>query len=94
MSKEIYNSLFVPALETPIKTLDLPIAGRGYSAESVKLIFEFVNFANKINLKKKSSVAELMDDSDGDATVRYLVAVKRLAQLIAGLATGQFFKPL
>jgi hypothetical protein len=38
----------------------------------------------KINLKKKSSVAELMDDSDGEATVRYLVAVKRLAQLIAG----------
>ena len=25
---------FKPAIETPIKTLDLPIAGRGYSADA------------------------------------------------------------
>ncbi|MGE0680067.1 MAG: DUF262 domain-containing protein [Candidatus Binatia bacterium] len=84
LAREIYDTLFVPALETPIKTLDLPIAGRGYSAESVKLIFEFMNFANKVNLKKKNAIAELTDDLDGSATVQYLVAVKRLAQLIAG----------
>ena len=38
---------FVPPLETPIKTLDLPVAGRGYSADSLKLILDVVEFVNK-----------------------------------------------
>jgi hypothetical protein len=85
VAREIYDILFVPALEVPIKTLDLPIAGRGYSADSVKLIFDFVNLANKINLKAKKAVVELPADDDGSTTVKFLGNVKRLAQLISGL---------
>jgi hypothetical protein len=79
----VYQILFVPELETPIKTLDLPIAGRGYSADSVRLIFDFVNLANKINPRAKKPL-EVPDDEDGSATVRFLSNVKRLAQLISG----------
>ncbi|MGA8095886.1 MAG: DUF262 domain-containing protein [Steroidobacteraceae bacterium] len=42
LAKDVYADLFVPPLETPIKTLDLPVAGRGYSAETMKLILEAV----------------------------------------------------
>ncbi|MGB7171127.1 MAG: DUF262 domain-containing protein, partial [Acidobacteriaceae bacterium] len=48
LAKDVYADLFVPPLETPIKTLDLPVAGRGYSAETMKLILDFVEFVNPI----------------------------------------------
>jgi hypothetical protein len=48
IARDVYEVFFRPAIETPIKTLDLPIAGRGYSADSVKMIFDLVNVVNKI----------------------------------------------
>jgi hypothetical protein len=33
LAKEIYDDLFIPPLETPIKTLDLPVAGRSYTSD-------------------------------------------------------------
>ena len=81
-AKQIYDILFAPALETPIKTLDLPVAGRGYSAESVRLVFDFVNLAN--GLKSIKAQAALADDRDGQATLKFLRKVKRIASRISG----------
>ena len=49
IAKEVYDLIFKPSLDSVIKTADLPIAGRGYSADSVKMIFEFVNFVNNLH---------------------------------------------
>jgi hypothetical protein len=82
LAKEIYDILFIPSLEAPIKTLDLPVAGRGYSAESVKLVFEFVNFANGLTSTKK--LQELNADTDGSETLKYLKRVRSLSARISG----------
>ncbi|WP_434717183.1 DUF262 domain-containing protein (plasmid) [Paraburkholderia sp. A1BS-2L] len=87
LAREIYDNLFTPVLETPIKTLDLPVAGRGYSAESVKLVFDFVNLANSLSLRGKQE-DDLEDDLSGDETVRFLKSVKRLSNLISGAHPG------
>ena len=79
VAREIYEMLFVPAIEEPLKTLDLPVAGRGYSPDSVEMVYELVNFVNRVPIK-----AELSDDTDGSQTLSYLRAVKRTASLIAG----------
>jgi hypothetical protein len=79
ISREIYEMLFVPAIEEPLKTLDLPVAGRGYSPDSVKMVYELVNFVNRVPAK-----SELEDDTDGSRTLAYLKAVRRSASLIAG----------
>jgi hypothetical protein len=55
IAKNTYDSLFVPPLQTPIKTLDLPVAGRGYSQETVKLILDFVEFVNSQPSQSPSS---------------------------------------
>jgi len=34
-AKEINELLFTPTLRSPIKTLDLPVAGRGYSSQAL-----------------------------------------------------------
>jgi hypothetical protein len=44
---QIYDDVFIPPLETPIKTLDLPVAGRGYSQESLRLILDIIEFVNR-----------------------------------------------
>lgn len=66
-AKTINSLLFTPELRTPIKTLDLPIAGRGYSSQTLPLVFDFVNIANEV--KDESTV---QDDPDGSLTIDYL----------------------
>jgi hypothetical protein len=98
-AKDVYNILFKPILESPIKTLDLPIAGHGYSANAFKMILDLVNLINGVtpgmwNEGKPSRrrVANLdnvlKDDADGSVTVLYLEKVKKAAQLISGTYAG------
>lgn len=81
IAKEIYDTLFVPALESPIKTLDLPVAGRGYSGESVKLIFDFINLSNGLVLAQKK-LKPLSDDTDGSQTINFLKTSQRIIDRI------------
>lgn len=81
-AKEIYDIFFEPSIELPIKTLELPVAGRGYSATSFQLVFELVNFVNKCELGK------LPDDTDGSETIKYLMRIKKVASRISGDSPG------
>lgn len=83
-----FKDLFTPSLEEPIKTLDIPVAGRGYSAETLPLIFELVNLANEIKVvdaaKKRNTEKPLDADRDGAATSQFLYNTRRLVRLISG----------
>jgi hypothetical protein len=92
-AKAINGSMFVPKLTTPIKTLDLPIAGRGYSAQTLPLVFELVNLANDSNAPKvrkrkpsssPNSAGELAPDGDGTTTLRFLRNTKSIVDRISG----------
>lgn len=78
-AKAINELLFAPALRTPIKTLDLPVAGKGYSAQTLPLIFEFVNLAS-------TAKQELMNkpDATGDLTLKSLKDCRRIANRLSG----------
>ncbi|HEY1686146.1 MAG TPA: DUF262 domain-containing protein [Tepidisphaeraceae bacterium] len=96
IAKEIYEDLFVPPLDTPIKTLDLPVAGRSYSADSMGMILDFVEFVNrnrnpgidppKPRRKRKLDIlaATMTNDEDGSTTIQFLKNVRRASSLIAG----------
>jgi hypothetical protein len=79
LAKEIHQILFRPRLETPIKTLDLPIAGKLYSPHTLPLVFEFVNITNNLPANFKEV---LKDDENGDATIQYLRQSRKVAQRI------------
>ncbi|MFG3644531.1 HNH endonuclease family protein [Micromonospora sp. NPDC047762] len=102
LGKEVYDLIFKPNVETSIKTADLPVAGRGYSSDSLKMVFELVNFVNKLtpdmwresdSKTTKSRVtapgpSHLTDDADGSETIRFMRAVRRVAGRISGNGPG------
>lgn len=76
LSDEINKVFFLPKLKNPVKTLDLPIGGKGYSTTSPLLIFEFVNLVNK----KYQNIES--DDLDGSYTLEVLKRSRKIAYLI------------
>lgn len=76
LAKEINAVLFAPKLQTPIKTLDIPIGGKNYSAQTLPLILEFVNIVNDISADFKQT---LDDDFVGDKTVKFLINTRKVA---------------
>ena len=99
LSRDIYEALFKPILESPIKTVDLPIAGQGYSADTFKMILDLVNLVNDVSpamwrqreprgKRKEDTIPILADDIDGLATVKFLKGVRDAARLISGTYAG------
>lgn len=80
IAKGVNDLLFAPALRTPIKTLDLPVAGKGYSAQTLPLVFEYVNLVNSV----KADALPAEDDT-GDATYAMLKVCKKIIDRISGL---------
>lgn len=77
LAEQINDILFKPSLKTPLKTLDIPVAGKSFSSQSQMLILEFVNTVNEI-----TNNSELADDNDGDETIKFLKNCLKIAQLI------------
>ncbi|HBG28518.1 MAG: hypothetical protein A2Y10_07215 [Planctomycetes bacterium GWF2_41_51] len=76
LASEINEILFSPKLQTPIKTLDIPIGGKLYSAQSLPLILDFVNIVNGIESFSKT---DLENDPSGEKTIDILKKTRKVA---------------
>ncbi|WP_075734205.1 HNH endonuclease [Streptomyces acidiscabies] len=97
-AKEVYELIFKPTIDLSIRSTDLPIAGQGYSADSLKMVFELVNFVNKLRpemwrsgtgsrkrtTSNQGTIDALADDFDGTTTIEFMRTTKRAAMKIAG----------
>ncbi|MCK4798985.1 MAG: DUF262 domain-containing protein [Spirochaetes bacterium] len=79
LADEIHDILFSPKLDTPIKTLDIPLGGKNYSAQTLPLILDFVNIVNNISSDFKETLA---NDTTGERTTKYLKRVRQIARII------------
>lgn len=80
IGSQIHEALFLPPMgDMPIKSSDVPVAGRGYN--TLPFAFDLVNLANGVKVadstSSKSAPDELEIDDDGSATVTYLENVHR-----------------
>jgi hypothetical protein len=75
LAAEINKTLFAPTLQTPVKTLDLPVGGNLYGSQTLQLILDFVNIVNKPDPANK----EIPDDDTGEVTLKILKDVKKVA---------------
>jgi hypothetical protein len=85
LGREIFSVLFNPPLDTPIKTLDLPVAGR--SGQALPLVFELVNVANDVpvvDASKGKKTTPIGNDDDGNLTLTYLKRTRDLVGRISG----------
>jgi hypothetical protein len=90
IGRELYRLLFHPPIESPIKTLDLPVAGRGYSSPTLPLIFEMVNLSNDVpaidsTKSKKIKEETPKPDVDGSNTIKFLHNTRKVVNRITGL---------
>jgi len=85
LAKEINDLFFIPPLKTPIKTLDLPVAGRLYSSQTLPLILNFVNIVNGIGEKETEAIPE---DNDGEMTLQCLNSCRHIALRINSSDSG------
>lgn len=89
LAKDIHANLFNPPLSLPLKTLDVPVAGRGYGAKTLPLIFDLVNLANDVKVTDPSKSLKTPKppetDPDGELTVNFLKNTRRVAYRISGL---------
>jgi hypothetical protein len=90
IAAEIYEALFSPEFETPIRTLDLPVAGKGYSG--LPLLFDLVNIVSPVPPEKFITVPgsengekQPPPDADGTATIECLTKVRKVMNRISGI---------
>ena len=79
LAKEVNDILFTPKLQTPIKTLDVPLAGRGYSSQTLTLILDLINITNNITHESL-----LTDDETGEDTITILKKTRKILSRISG----------
>lgn len=72
LAAQINEILFDPKLQTPIKTLDIPVGGKVYSSQALPLVLDLIN----IVCNEKSSDE---DDETGEATIQTLKNVRKIA---------------
>jgi hypothetical protein len=87
--KSIHADLFTPPLNTPVKTLDLPVAGRSHAGSSLPLIFDLVNISNDQKVvdpskSKKIPPAQSAVPPNGPQTVEFLRETERIVNRIVG----------
>ena len=93
IAHELNEWLFKPELITPLKTLDVSLAGKGYSEITQQLILNVVNFSNNIKIVDASLVKNTEDfpeqkipdeSSDGVETITYLINTRKMLANITG----------
>jgi len=93
VAAELHDWLFNPQLETPVKTFDIPLAGKSYSDSTQELILNVVNFSNKIKIVDSSRIKKTEDfpeqsipdeTIDGEETIKYLTNTRRMLANIVG----------
>jgi Protein of unknown function DUF262/HNH endonuclease len=75
LAAEINGILFAPQLQTPIKTLDIPVGGKLYSSQTLPLILDFINIVSNVGFSKK----DIKDDETGEITMQTLKDVRKVA---------------
>jgi hypothetical protein len=88
LAKGIYKYLYNPPLDPPIKTNELPIAGHGYGSQTLPLIFDFVNIANKLPVIDASKVRDVKPVEKVAPNEEATLAAMRNADKLARRMTG------
>lgn len=83
-SKSIHESLFNPELETPIKTLELPIGGTQSPIDALELLLDVIEVICADFGKKRKQIEEFPEDNTGELTISLLDDCARVINWMSG----------
>ena len=83
-ARDVFELLFVPDVDPPLKTLDLPLGGNAGVRSALQVLIEFILIANRNQQNHPDTVASQPDDADGDGTLTALGRTLGLARRITG----------
>jgi hypothetical protein len=88
IAKRVHKLLLTPEVETPIKTLDLPVSGVKSTIDALENIIEMLSIANPIitdgKVRQPKRLDEFPDDPDGHETLELLKKFERMLGWIVG----------
>ena len=84
---KIHDILFSPEINSPIKTLDLPLGGSTGVRNGMKILMDFIMAAN-IHNNQSLAISTQDDDTDGSETLNCLKQTVKLAKRITGNDCG------
>lgn len=87
-AKQINELLFDPEIQSPIKTLDLPLGGSRGMRTAIQTLIDLCIIANRDQTGKPLKLNETLDDDDGSGTVRALKKAKALVEKVTGNSAG------
>ncbi len=87
-AKKIHNLLFTPDIDTPVKTLDLPLGGSKGVRTALQILIEFLIISEKSRNLEVSKPDDQKDDADGSLTLSVLKNALYLIQRMTGNDQG------
>ncbi|EFW0166590.1 DUF262 domain-containing protein, partial [Salmonella enterica] len=87
-AKKLHTILFDPDLNTPVKTLDLPLGGARGVRVAIQLLIDFILIANRDQQGNPKSLDKQDDDELGATTIQSLTNAIKLAEVITGNGDG------
>ncbi|EOB9996117.1 hypothetical protein ACI0YI_004241, partial [Cronobacter sakazakii] len=87
-AKKLHSILFDPDLNTPVKTLDLPLGGARGVRVAIQLLIDFILIANRDQQGNPKSLDKQDDDDSGLTTIQSLNNAIKLAEVITGNGDG------
>lgn len=87
VAENLHDMLFEPEVETPLKTLDVPLGGSVSPIDALALLVDFLLIASN-RAEQPKTITEYADDDTGDATLSVLVKSRDVLSWITGNKNG------
>lgn len=88
LARQLFQLLFEPEAQNPIKTGDVPLGGSVSPVEALSWLIDFITVAGDREQQKVKAIAQYQDDATGDGTVQVLRNSLEIANTITGGSSG------
>lgn len=88
VAKKINELLFDPEIQSPIKTLDLPLGGSRGMRTAIQTLIDLCIIANRNQNGQPVKLGDTTDDATGQETLKALQKTRALVERVTGNAPG------
>jgi hypothetical protein len=85
---DLFKILFRPEIDSPLKTLDVPVGGSVSPVEALSLLIEFLTVTGSKSQAKITTIDDYPDDDTGDETIAMLNRSLEISGRITGNGPG------